>query len=484
MFTLRLGTRRSSLALTQSNWVKARLEALHPKVRVELVGIDTQGDEIHQNQFSTKPLQTLDGKNFFVKELDEALLAHKTDFSVHSYKDLSLDRPEELIIAAVPERENPRDIVLFHPSIHEKLATGTALTLGSASPRRMQNTPELLKTLLPQCRSALEMKPLRGNVTTRLRKLTEGEFDGIVLALAGLNRLNADIGAFPKMILPLDQCPTAPAQGALAIECRRDDTNTQQLLAALHHPQTAFHIERERIVLHQYGGGCHQAFGATSIDLAPNKPLTFIRGQSDAGQLLDELQWTAPLYSGNITVWDGIARRHSSQTVSLTSYPLPKTSNIFITHYRAAIPLLPRLKNKRLWASGITSWQKLAEQGLWIEGSAEGLGIAHIQDMLGDLQEWTVVTHEAALEEWKNTASAIATYRVEPSPQEAEGLAEATHVYWGSGSQFMRLRHLANQAKHHASGAGKTADTLRSHQIEPDIFPSVAEWRKAVGKNV
>ncbi len=472
---LRLGTRRSALALTQSNWVKMQLEAAHPGLSVELVGMDTQGDEVHGTRFSTEPLQNLDGKNFFVKELDEALLAGKTDLSVHSYKDLSLDRPQELVVAAIPKRENPRDIVLFHPDIQKKLRAGALLNIGSASPRRAQNTPAFLQSVLPRCHSSIAMKPLRGNVTTRLRKLAEGEFDAIILAMAGLNRLGADISAFPKMILPLDVCPTAPAQGALALECRADDIKTRDILAALHHTPTAAHIAREREVLRQYGGGCHQAFGATSLDFAQGRALTFIKGRSDAGQLLDEVNFDMPSYTGRITPWDGTALRSAAKTIRL-QHPVVGGENVFIAHHRAAVE---GLEGKRLWTSGVMSWQKLAEQGLWVEGCAENLGIAHIADMLGDLDKWTILTHEEGAKGWER-GTVIATYKVEHSPQEAEGLSAATHIWWGSGSQFDRLRPLAKGATHHACGAGKTAETLRNHGIEPEIFPSVKLWRKAV----
>jgi hypothetical protein len=138
------------------------------------------------------------------------------------------------------------------------------------------------------------------------------------------------------------------------------------------------------------------------------------------------------------------------------------------------------------------SWQKLAERGYWVEGCAENLGIEHVQSMLFSETEqgearsggkrsieglhpeaWTVLTHEDAGE-------GVVTYRVTPSPQEAEGLVEATHVFWGSGSQFLRLKHLASNAKFHACGAGKTAEMLRTHGITPDIFPNRKEWKKAV----
>jgi hydroxymethylbilane synthase len=490
--------------------VKHQLESLHAGLTIELVGMDTQADEVHQNRYSTEPLQTLDGKNFFVKELDDALLAGQTDFSVHSYKDLSLDRPAALMVAAIPERENPRDIVLFRPDIRKVLATGRPLHIGSASPRRAQNTPAFLQSVLPQCPAsphglvAIEMKPLRGNVTTRLRKLAEGQYDAIILAFAGLNRLGlnvADIRPFPRMILPLDYCPTAPAQGALALECRKEDLETQQILAALHHAPTALHIAREREVLQRYGGGCHQAFGATSIALAPSLPLTFIRGKSDAGELLNHLEFEATLSdtASPIRAWDGIAARQAMQTELLPDAILPENpASCFITHHRAVThTILPQLLHAQtktanapviLYTSGVRSWQKLAAAGLWVEGCAENLGFEHLQTTLSapllalpSLEKWRVLTHQDGVQEWHDSPlHPLATYRILPSATEKDGIAQATHLYWGSGSQFLRLRHLTASHAIHCCGAGKTAQTLRHHGTQPVIFPTVQEWRSKI----
>ena len=482
MKTLRIGTRRSALALAQSGQIKQALEKAHPNLKVELVGIDTKADEIHQTKFSTEPLQSLDGKNFFVKELDDALLEGKTDCSVHSYKDLSLDRPKGLIIAAIPPRANPRDIVLFHPHIHEKLAQGKKLIIGSSSPRRAENTPEFLQAALPNCRSKIEVKSLRGNVNTRIKKLQAGEYDGIILALAGLIRLEANLAEFPKIILPLDVCPAAPAQGALAVECREEDAETKKILSGLHDIPTAAQVAKERAILKQYGGGCHQAFGATVVN-----DFLFIYGKSDAGKLLNEVHFAAPVYSGNVIAWDGSQYR-SDKTQTL---PLPINTTlrdtVFVTHHRAVTPeILLQLKGKRIWTSGVTSMQKLAAMGLWVEGCGENLGFASMREMLAEpvlqlppFKDWSVLTHEDAMKDWDN---AIATYRIVEPQDMPQGLTQATHIWWGSGSQFLRLKSYAKHATHHACGAGKTAELLKAHNIKPDIFPNVALWRKALQK--
>jgi hydroxymethylbilane synthase len=275
---LRLGTRRSALARAQSAQVARALEQLRPSVRIELVGIDTRGD-----RSSATPLAQMQGKEFFTAEIDAALLDGAVDFTVHSYKDLSLERAPRLLLAAVPQREPPQDVVLFAADVRARLAAGAELRIGSSSPRRAAFVPEFLRQALPGASVArVRLCELRGNVDTRLRRLheaadSERRLDGVVLALAGLVRLWRDeagrtllqglLAGLPRMLLPLSTCPTAPAQGALAVECRREDQATAELLAPLEHAPTRQAVAAERALLAARGGGCHQRFGATQMTL-------------------------------------------------------------------------------------------------------------------------------------------------------------------------------------------------------------------------
>ena len=190
MKTLKLGTRKSLLAMAQSRQVARAIEAANPGVKVELVGITTRGDEI-QNV----PLNQIEGKDFFVKEIDQALLSGAVDLTVHSMKDLSLERPSAITLACVPPRQNSRDIVIFGPGVIEKLAKGEPLQIGTSSPRRLQLLPDFLRQALPNFgkEASLNFRPIRGNINTRLGKLRgAARLDAVVLAVAGLNRLYAD----------------------------------------------------------------------------------------------------------------------------------------------------------------------------------------------------------------------------------------------------------------------------------------------------
>jgi hydroxymethylbilane synthase len=235
----RIGTRASLLALWQANWVKARLEELHPGIGVTLVHIKTEGDRIDF------PLFAAGGKGLFVKEIEEALVREEIDFAVHSAKDLPAEIPEELELAAFPAREDPRDALLSRNGEGwRNFPLGGRI--GTSSPRR--------KAQLLNLRPDLEIVPLRGNLDTRIKKLSTSGLEGILLASAGLKRM----GWEGKICDYFDLEVLVPAvgQGVLAIECRVRDARVIDLVSGLNHPPTAVEIQAERAFLKKLGGGC------------------------------------------------------------------------------------------------------------------------------------------------------------------------------------------------------------------------------------
>ena len=240
MNVLRLGTRKSALALWQAEFVRAALCARHPGLTVELVKITTEGDRILD-----RPLAAVGGKGLFIKELEQALFDRRIDLAVHSMKDLTVTLPAGLHIAAVCEREDPRDA--FVSNRHSALAALPAgARVGTSSLRRQCQ----LRALYP----ALEVVTLRGNVNTRLAKLDAGEFDAILLAVAGLKRLG--FGDRIREALPIGVSLPAVGQGAVCIECRVDDPETNRLLAPLDHSVTRTCVAAERALNAALEGGC------------------------------------------------------------------------------------------------------------------------------------------------------------------------------------------------------------------------------------
>ena len=248
---LRLGTRASLLARTQSGLVANWIEQRHPGTRVELTIYKTSGDVIAE-----RPLHEFGGKGLFTKELEQALLEGQIDLAVHSFKDVPVTMPlveqDELIIAAVPAREDARDVLVsFKGATIHQLPRGA--TVGTGSLRR--------RSQLLALRPDLQVLPIRGNIDTRLRKLQAGDFDAVILAAAGLRRASLFDPDFMYFIDPEILMP-ASGQGALAIECRRQDQQTRQLVSVLNDSTTATCVSAERELVKLLEGDCHSPISA------------------------------------------------------------------------------------------------------------------------------------------------------------------------------------------------------------------------------
>ena len=240
MTTLRLGTRGSRLALVQTGLVADRLRAAHPSLDVQTVTISTAGD---RDQVSA--LSSGEGAGWFTSAIQDALLRSEIDVAIHSYKDLPTKRPDGLAIAAVPLREDPRDaLVSANGATFRGLKPGAIV--GTSSARR--------EAQLRAIRPDIEIRAIRGNVDTRVRKVDDGEFDAAVLAYAGLRRLGLDERV--SHVFGFEEILPAPAQGALAVECRSDDAATRALLAAIDDAELRLIVTAERMFLATIDAGC------------------------------------------------------------------------------------------------------------------------------------------------------------------------------------------------------------------------------------
>lgn len=240
---IRIGTRKSQLALWQANWVKDFLEKRWG-VEVELVKITTTGDKILDS-----PLSKIGGKGLFVKEIEQALLEGKIDLAVHSLKDLPVVMPEGLILGAVTRREYPFDVLLSKDG-KRLMELPPGAKVGTSSLRRQVQISRL--------RRDLRVETLRGNVDTRVRKLKEGLYDAIVLAYAGVKRM----GYEDEVSEVLDYFVPAVGQGSLAVEVREGDERILELIRPLDHPESRISAECERAFLRSLGGGCQVPIGA------------------------------------------------------------------------------------------------------------------------------------------------------------------------------------------------------------------------------
>lgn len=269
---VRIATRQSPLALWQAEFVKAQLEHFHPNIKVELVTMVTKGDKILDT-----PLAKVGGKGLFVKELETAMLEGRADIAVHSMKDVPVEFPEGLGLEVICEREDPRDAFVSNKYKNlDELPQGSVV--GTSSLRR--------QCQIRAARPDLVIRDLRGNVGTRLGKLDAGEYDAIILAAAGLIRLE-----MPERIASFiepEQCLPAVGQGAVGIECRLDDERIKELLAPLEHTETRQRVLAERALNKRLEGGCQVPIGSYCVIDGDNFWLRALVGNPDGSVMLTE----------------------------------------------------------------------------------------------------------------------------------------------------------------------------------------------------
>ncbi|MBP5996168.1 MAG: hydroxymethylbilane synthase [Crocinitomicaceae bacterium] len=280
---IRIGTRGSDLALWQAHFVRRQLEEIGCEVSIQI--IVTQGDRIQDLSFDK-----LEGKGFFTKEIEQALLNGEVDLAVHSHKDLETTQPAGLHIAAVSYREDASELLLMKREAFDASQAWNLkanAVIGTSSARR--------KAQIIAQRPDLEIKELRGNVPTRIDKLRQGQYDAILLARAGVLRLELDLSDLETIVLDPTSFIPAPAQGVLGLQTRVDDAATTEILQKLHHTDVATRIGLERSVLRQMDGGCQLPLGVYCVgdqvyvsyapsakEAAENQVYTYVVGQEAA----------------------------------------------------------------------------------------------------------------------------------------------------------------------------------------------------------
>jgi hydroxymethylbilane synthase len=516
---IRIASRKSALARLQSYHVAHALKKVNPNLEIDFIFQESMGDKNLDS-----PLWQLPEKGVFTKDLQLDLLAERCDVVVHSWKDLPTETPAGTEIVATLERADIRDVLL----IKKDLASGENLKrilLLSSSPRRAYNLSHFLVRALPFVFEKIDFESVRGNVPTRVRKLiNHSEAHGLILAKAALDRLlspspihDDEIEAFQFqlrqdllklrwMILPLSQNPTAPAQGALALEIKSEREDLKALLAQIHFPDVFENVQKERHILREYGGGCHQKIGATVLNKR-NQKILFLKGETLAQ---DKSKARKLSYSGSFDNYSKTTssneEKASSKKSSKKVWPQPKesvpvferspaqwptsferpSSCIWSVSRAHALPtdFKPR-DSDVLWVAGSQTWKALAQKGLWVNGSHDSLGEENLQETLKFLaphQKVIKLSHDRA------PAPILATYQLRAHPQKLdfcvpEGIEAC---YWMSASLFdeMLLREpsLLQRVREHACGFGKTYDLIRE-RIEAagavlKIYTGPEEWWK------
>jgi len=487
-----IAARRSELARIQAFQVGEALGKTHPQLCIDYSFHESLGD---RNQ--TDPLWQMPEKGVFTQDLREGLREGHFDLAVHSWKDLAIEEDPDTEIAATLPRADLRDLLLVRSERWDEATRTGRLRILTSSPRRSYNLETFLPEVLPAKLDELEFVPVRGNVPTRVRKMWEPDVDGLVVAKAALDRLlEAEQAEFSDtrsnlrnalaqcrwMVLPLRANPAAPGQGALAIEIKRDRKDLRDLLNLIACSATYEAVLREREILRAFGGGCHQKIGV-SVLRRPYGEITSLRGVTEEGATLSSYS----LYSARPQppkvfreqMWplepsqaDWFAR----EKIPLT---MPDKPAAFWISKAEALPTGVQLAPTQIvWTSGIQTWKRLAQRGVWVNGSAESLGEqedARIDNLIDAELGWFKLTHVNGYKE--NGMQTLATYSLIPKHDNPD-LKLQKYFFWTSGSGFERALALNPwlKEKTHFCGPGNTQRILARNGVEPFIFLDHAQW--------
>ncbi len=479
--------------------VQAKIEQAFPAIRVELVARSSRGD-----QLPGIPLHTVEGQDFFTQDIFSALLAGEADIAVHSLKDMSSEHFFGDHIFAVVDRDDTRDVVIFNPDIQQKISRGETIIIGTCSPRREEMATVFLKKALPQLHPdiKIEARPIRGNVETRLRKLDNQEYDATILATAGLNRLlrskqDATVVSGlllnkKLMLLPLIECVPAPCQGSIVAEAIPANQRAVEVLRAINVPALLEAAISEKKTAVQYGTGCLQQFGVTSVHTRQGNYL-YAAGKDAKG--MEFAHWT-PLPELSIppaAIFSTTDRMRDFFTYEWrAALPVIATPVVFIANYKLLEGVINKqtLRDKTILVSGTKTWFELARQGYWITAGADAMGFEYLLPSLAmpllniKAENILILTHEAAAQRWQKKGYAVAcTYKLIPvfNPSLFNEIAAAQAIYWSSYAQYDAYSHLAKPGVTHICAGGETATQLKNAGIDPVIFPTIKafeQWRK------
>ncbi|MFY7992256.1 MAG: hydroxymethylbilane synthase [Bacteriovoracaceae bacterium] len=491
MKTFKIGTRGSLLAVTQSSLILNELEKISGH-RFELVKIKTQGDEI-----TNKPLWQLEGKDFFTKELDEALLSGAVDLVVHSYKDLGSVRPEGIELAAITERRFAHDILFINKDSIPKLKNWSGVfKIGTSSPRRIVNITKSIASYIPHFSEnniKIECEMLRGNVNTRLGKLKNNQYDAIILALAGIERLahteeskkelSELLSGMNYMILPQSAFPSAASQGALGIETyahRNDNGELKSYINKLFHAPTGEEVKREREAFKSYGGGCHLAVGI-HVKKVKDFYLHIHSGEVDGKRIEKKYLEGAQDFTGKFNkIFVGLPQTKITGAVTdeyLDKKPVinhfeSSGKHLFVTSKHTLENLSQNHPEKAqgLWAAGTKTWKELVKAGHWVNGCSDSLGVQDLEMVKTSLAlqiihpkldgSWIVLSHTEAE---SPLGKVIPSYDRIPTKTEESwksDLLSAEAYFWTSFPQYQHYVEAFPEIrpKSHFCGLGKTYD--------------------------
>lgn len=465
---LKVLTRASDLARLQGLLAARQIQAVDRTAEVELLARESAGD-----RDGVTPLWQMGDKGAFTSDLSDALARGDADIVVHSWKDLPVEPRRDTIVAATLPRADARDVLLVRED--RVLGRVPRLTILSSSPRRAYMLGETLPALLPWAVQAVEFASVRGNVPTRLRRLIAGDGDALVVAKAALDRLldprspyetaardvRAALAVCRWMVLPLQEHPCAPAQGALALEAASANRRVVELLGRVNDARTWQAVTAEREILSAYGGGCAQAIGAAVLPL-PFGTVVSVRGRTADGTVLD--RWTLrsqapPFPRANLdAVWPRPDERDRVERRALAVADPADGRGLYVTRADALPASWAVGPDRLVWAAGPSTWRKLASRGVWVHASSEGIGMfepSSLDRLRDGTASWHRLTHADA-----DVADALGTYEVD-TPLPAD-LGARSHFFWRSATEYRRAiaAFPVIRDRWHACGPGHTFEVV------------------------
>ena len=509
--TIRLIGRGSKLSLLQLQKVNHKIATAYPDVKVEIVVRESRGDTLQDI-----PLQKVEGSDFFTQDIFDVLQSNEADIAVHSLKDMSSEHFLGTNKFALVDRDDVRDIAIFNKDIKTKLKNGSTIIIGTCSPRREEMAIGFLQKALPQWNKSfkIETKIIRGNVDTRLKKLDAGEYDGIILATAGLNRLlsspstveispsaaaSPDGGSIKEllkdkklMLLPLIECVPTPCQGAIVAEANPANKKAVEILNIINDNKLMQACIQEKQTAMQYGAGCLQRFGVTTISYGINE-IIYAAGKDSNNKSFGKWTGLPELNSTNKNFFSTTDFMGSFFQYQYNEEPTTINETIvYVANYKAAEKeeLIQQLQTKQVWAAGTKTWFELAKKGVWIHGSADAFGLEFLltpwQMPLLNIskEEVAIVTNNSSAATRKEKGwKTYGTYYTQEkqSPGIEEQIKGADIIFWTSFRQYAQYKNVVKENVQHVCPYGETAEQFKAAGIEPVVFPNIKafqQWRQ------
>lgn len=501
--TIRISSRQSDLAKIQSITVGNKIKELYPNIEIKYHFRESLGDKNLEN-----PLWKMPEKGVFTEDFYLDLVNHNTDMVVHSWKDLPTETKPDTVIFSTLNREDQRDILLIKKKSIDN--HNSKLKIFTSSPRRSYNLDSFLKKSLPIKLNEIQFLSVRGNIQTRIKKLIDNnEIDGLILAKAALDRLLSvqdeqfsETKLFIKrslqelrfQVLPLSLNPTAAAQGAIAIEVNRSNKIIQNLLNNINNKNDFENVTIERDELKKYGGGCHQKIGISIFQKDEHKVL-FLKGFTDSKITLDQSRIIKntchpyPRFSKSLDINKTILTNRES--LNCPEFLNAQNNFLFFTKWDSFNDLHQSDQHKVInnsnivWTSGIQTWFKLAESGVFVTGSFDSLGEEskpQIENLVEGYNEkkWLKITHEKGIQ--NSWSQLVSVYKIKYDFSKLSDLNHIECYYWSSSELFKEFmtQFPINEKQFHACGLGSTLETLKQYIPTEKIlvFYNQEEWKQ------